>query len=193
MRTAVDALPVRTRVAMLEGIRRNRIIAGGYRDRDSDGVCPMLAAHRNGGRTDLASFARSWDQYTGAKRPRRATKREVYALKSYIELSLLNDDLGHESLSSVARRIRAERAQARKAAKQAAQAPMGTGSSPLIEAPDTDRNRTIELRRRHRWSWLRPTRRYDEFQDQVAAAEEQFAEQRADDVLGATEHEQVPS
>ncbi len=30
----------------------------------------MLAAHRNGGRTSLASFARAWDRYTGAgKRP----------------------------------------------------------------------------------------------------------------------------
>ena len=27
----------------------------------------MLAAHRNGGRTSLASFARAWDRYTGAR------------------------------------------------------------------------------------------------------------------------------
>jgi hypothetical protein len=27
----------------------------------------MLAAHRNGGRTSLVSFARAWDRYTEAK------------------------------------------------------------------------------------------------------------------------------
>ena len=38
----------------------------------------MLAAHRNGGRTSLASFARAWDRYTGApRRPRPATEREL--------------------------------------------------------------------------------------------------------------------
>ena len=52
----------------------------------------MLAAHRNGGRTDFASFARAWDEFTGAgRRSRRATRRELRALRSYLELSLLAD------------------------------------------------------------------------------------------------------
>ena len=67
LRDAIDCLPLRTREAMLEGIGANRIIVGAYTDRQG-GVCPMLAAHRNGGRTSLASFARAWDRYTGAKR-----------------------------------------------------------------------------------------------------------------------------
>ena len=69
MRQAVDCLPARTREAMLEGIDKNEIIVGAYTDRDGR-VCPMLAAHRNGGRTSLASFARAWDRYTGARSAR---------------------------------------------------------------------------------------------------------------------------
>src|SRR3954471_4876069 len=60
LRLAIDCLPVRTRRAMLEGIRNNDIIVGAYADR-AGGVCPMLAAHRCGGRTSFVSFARAWD------------------------------------------------------------------------------------------------------------------------------------
>jgi len=66
---------------------------GGYTDR-SGGVCPMLAAHRNGGRTSFASFARAWDKYTRApKTPRRATGREVRALTTMLEASIAIDDV----------------------------------------------------------------------------------------------------
>ena len=51
----------------------------------------MLAAHRNGGRTDFGSFARAWDAYTGAKKPRRASTREVRMLTSSLELALARD------------------------------------------------------------------------------------------------------
>src|SRR5436189_258239 len=79
LRRVIDCLPVRTREAMLEGIRANDIIVGAYSDRQG-GVCPMLAAHRCGGRTSFVSFARSWDKFTGAKRARRATARELRIL-----------------------------------------------------------------------------------------------------------------
>src|SRR3982750_862345 len=89
LRLAVDCLPVETRRAMLAGIASSRIIVGAYTDRKG-GVCPMLAAHRNGGRTSLASFARAWDRYTGAKkRPRPATERELRTLRSMLEASLI--------------------------------------------------------------------------------------------------------
>ena len=74
---------------MLDGIDRNRIIVGAYTDPRSGGICPMLAAHRNGGRTDLASFALAWDAFTDARRPRLATRREVRTLRSFLEISLL--------------------------------------------------------------------------------------------------------
>ena len=48
----------------------------------------MLAAHRNGGRIDLASFARSWDRYTDADEPRPATPRELRTLVALLESSL---------------------------------------------------------------------------------------------------------
>ena len=88
LRLAIDCLPVRTREAMLEGIRANEIIVGAYTDRDG-GVCPMLAAHRRGGRTSFLSFARAWDRFAAArKRARRATARELRVLERNLEESL---------------------------------------------------------------------------------------------------------
>src|SRR4051794_8570951 len=90
LRRAIDALPVTTREAMLEGIRTNPIVAGAYTD-DRGGICPMLAAHRNGGRTTLLAFARSWDAFARvhAGRVRRATRRELRILESQPTASLM--------------------------------------------------------------------------------------------------------
>jgi hypothetical protein len=179
LRTAVDAMPRRTRIAMLTGITQNQIVVGAYTDRDSGGICPMLAAHRNGGRTSLASFARSWDRFTNARRPRLATEREVRTLRSYIEMSLLRDEQGTESVTALANEIRAERrAVAERAAKAAPSSEIETPEVP--ERADTgERHRGAELKHRRFWSWLRPTRRYDVFAENVAAATEQLNEQRA--------------
>ena len=79
---------------MLEGIRTRPIIAGAYTD-NRGGICPMLAAHRGGGRTSLLSFARSWDAFARAKRVRRATRRELRVLEDLLVASLASDaDLG---------------------------------------------------------------------------------------------------
>src|SRR5207237_2186142 len=91
-RDAIDCLPVRTREAMLEGVRTNDIVVGAYTN--DGGVCPMLAAHRNGGRTDFISFARAWDRFAVAKRARRATDREVRILTSLLQASLLSEYTG---------------------------------------------------------------------------------------------------
>jgi hypothetical protein len=48
----------------------------------------MLAAHRCGGRTNFISFAKAWDAFTGVKRARRATEREVRILRTHLEASL---------------------------------------------------------------------------------------------------------
>ena len=87
LRRAIDCLPDRTKTAMLEGIDANTIIVGAYSDRRG-GVCPMLAAHRHGGRTDLLAFAHAWDRFCAAKRPRIATERELAVLKAHLEASL---------------------------------------------------------------------------------------------------------
>jgi hypothetical protein len=186
LRFAVEALPTRTKEAMLRGIASNPIIVGAYVDRDG-GVCPMLAAHRNGGRTSLASFATAWDRYTGAKRPRRATRREVRTLRSLLEASL---STGHASepgsIAELADQIRSERAAI---AERQALAPdpvepptFADPAAPSIRVrrrSDTgERHRARELRDRLHWSWMRPARRYEEYRDLLAAAEEQLAEQR---------------
>jgi hypothetical protein len=92
LRLIVDTLPYETRLAMLEGIEQYDIIVGAYSDK-SGGVCPMLAAHRCGGRTDLRSFARAWDRFTGAgKRARRANERELRTLAAQLESSIWRED-----------------------------------------------------------------------------------------------------
>jgi hypothetical protein len=92
LRLAIDCLPVRTRQAMLDGVLANRrIIVGAYVDGDG-GVCPMLAAHRRGGRTDFLSFARSWDRFTRAgRRARQATERELTILVGQLQASLAGE------------------------------------------------------------------------------------------------------
>ena len=179
LRVAVERLPRPTKEAMLGGIDENRIIVGAFVDASSGGICPMLAAHRNGARTSVSQFARAWDNYTSAKRPRRATRREVRTLRSLLEWSLdLPADLPTGSLSEAAAQIRAEREEFRCAS--------GTPSAaPKAPAADTgERHRGRELRLERNWAWMRPTRRLDEYKDLLAAAEEQLAEQRAAEVLG---------
>jgi hypothetical protein len=89
---------------MLAGVEANRIIVGAYTDRKG-GVCPMLAAHRNGGRTSLASFAHAWDRYTGARgRPRPASERELHTLTAMLEASIALDEL--PALEEVAREVK---------------------------------------------------------------------------------------
>ena len=144
LRIAVDCLPMETRRAMLDGIEANRIIVGAYTDRQG-GVCPMLAAHRRGGRTSLVSFARAWDRYTGARgKPRPASEREVNTLRSMLETSV-----GLEEIPSLADVPRPRRRRPRRE----------TG----------ERHRARELRNQPGWAWLRPFRRLDEYEEAVSA------------------------
>jgi hypothetical protein len=92
LRRAIDCLPVQTRQAMLDGLRDGeRIIAGAYVD-GRGGVCPMLAAHRRGARTNFLSFARAWDRFARARRRvRLATRRELDILARQLHSSLLSE------------------------------------------------------------------------------------------------------
>jgi hypothetical protein len=87
LRTAVELLPIHTKQAMLVGLDNETIVTGAYTH--DGGVCPMLAAHRRGGRTDRDSFAKAWDRYTGADKGRRATEREIRTLRAMLDASLL--------------------------------------------------------------------------------------------------------
>ncbi len=184
-------MPRRTREAMLRGLDGNKIIVGAYTDKRG-GVCPMLAAHRNGGRTDLSSFARSWDRFTGAVkgRSRRASRRELTALRSYLEHSLLRDEQDDRSVAELAAEIRHQRRTVASAPAPGATESRAAPAEPAAPAERSDRgdrDRRRELRRRLRWAWLIPARRYDTYARRVAAAEEQAAELRAADLLDARE------
>jgi hypothetical protein len=89
LRRSIDMLPERTRLAMLSGLGSNTVITGAFSD--GSGVCPMLAAHRNGGRTNCISFPEAWDTFTGVQGrgiTRPATQYEVLQLRMQLEQSL---------------------------------------------------------------------------------------------------------
>lgn len=142
---------------MLEGIDNNDIIAGAYTD--GNGICPMLAAHRAGGRTNLISFARAWDRFafrdSRSMAARRATERELRVLRTLLEASLLDEDVtGGELEAAVVehRQLLARRRQPRPG----------------------DPDRSGELCGKPGWAWLRPFRRYDEYEgalERVLAAQ----------------------
>jgi hypothetical protein len=176
LRVAIHALPRTTRIAMLQGMAANDIIVGAYTD--GHGICPMLAAHRNGGRTNLISFAKAWDRFafSGSRvtKPRPATARELLVLRSHLEASLLDEDTPQADLAAaieshrvlVSRHSRADRAAER---------------VPTRPRPgDPDRSR--ELRSRPGWRWTRLVRRYDDYRWALAQIQ---AEQRALDELEA--------
>jgi hypothetical protein len=76
---------------MLDGIRTSPIVVGAYTDNDG-GICPMLAAHRHGGRTSFVSFARAWDAFARTKTIRRATERELRTLENLLVASLAEEE-----------------------------------------------------------------------------------------------------
>jgi len=177
LRQAVECLPRTTKVAMLEGIRANEIIVGAYTD--GRGVCPMLAAHRAGGRTSLISFARAWDRFAfgGARvgAARRATDRELLVLKTHLESSLLEDEAPNGELARAMaehRELVAQRSDDRE---------VGYGEPDGAPRPG-DRDRSRELRQREGWAWLRVFRRYDDYEralERLADERKRFAERQA--------------
>jgi hypothetical protein len=156
LRRAVDCLPRATRIAMLEGIRSNAIIVGAYTG--PDGICPMLAAHRAGGRTDFISFAKAWDRFalsgSRCRQARRATQRELLVLTTQLEASLLDDEAPASDLAAA---ITAHQALV---ASRPRRADPDRSPEPRPGAPD----RAPVLRKRPGWAWMRVMRRYDEYE-----------------------------
>jgi hypothetical protein len=142
---------------MLEGIRSNEIIVGAYTD--GRGVCPMLAAHRAGGRTNCLAFAKAWDRFAlrdaRAKRARRASERELLVLRTHLEASLLEEERPDlASAISEHRELLARRGPAPTLADT--QRPSGQALG--------DSERSLELRSRPGWSWMRLVRRLDDYE-----------------------------
>jgi hypothetical protein len=153
LRLAVECLPRHTREAMLEGVQEGRIICGAYVDGEG-GECPMLAAHRRGGRTDMLAFARAWDRFTGADMARRASRRELRILRTMLEASLR---LEHAPSGDLAAAIAEHRAL--------------VGRRRRARPRPGDPDRSAELRGREGWAWTRPFRRYDEWRHALVRAE----------------------
>jgi hypothetical protein len=149
---------------MLDAVEHQRIIVGAYTDRDG-GVCPMLAAHRNGGRTSYASFAKAWDRYTKAgTRSRPATEREIGTLTTMLEASLASDAPDGTTLGQAI-------SQHRELQKKAPRPLRDTG----------ERDRSKELRTREGWAWTRLFRRVEDYEAAVAQIE-------ADEASGSGGH-----
>jgi hypothetical protein len=196
LRRAVVCLPRATRIAMLEGIESNEIIVGAYSD--GGGICPMLAAHRAGGRTNAISFAHAWDRFAfrdargrlgfrgrlglrgRRKHPARsASARELLVLKTHLEASLLDDGSPADDLAAAAtehRRLLAARAER---ATDVSAPP--TQPDDASRARPGDPNRTRELRPRWGWAWTRIVRTHDDY--------ERVLEHLADARDAATERE----
>jgi hypothetical protein len=89
LRQSIDSMPERTRRAMLAGLGNNTVITGAFSD--GSGVCPMLAAHREGTRARCMGFPEAWDRFTGVHGryiTRQATQYEVLHLRMQLEESL---------------------------------------------------------------------------------------------------------
>jgi hypothetical protein len=166
LRLTIRCLPRATRVAMLQGIATNPIIAGAYSSRD--GICPMLAAHRAGGRTNLIAFAEAWDRFAQRDRPfrraRRATERELCFLRAHLEASLMEDDEVPPLRAVIAEHQELVAGRSR--------------PCPGSRTPVGDRDRSRELHDRPGWAWTRLFRRYDEYRDAVADLEGAAADSR---------------
>jgi len=158
---AIDCLPRETRIAMLDGIRANPIIVGAY-SRDG-GICPMLAAHRSGGRTNLISFAKAWDRFAfrgdRAQHARRATERELLVLRTHLEASLLEDEYPACDFAAAVAEHRALQARTPTAVEPEHRSNTRTG--------DPDRAR--ELRGRPGWRWMRVVRSLDDYERTLRA------------------------
>jgi len=158
LRRVIDRLPTATKVAMLAGIRANPIIVGAYSNRD--GICPMLAAHRAGGRTSVIAFSKAWDRFamrgTGERKARRATERELLILSSHLEASLLAEAAPHSAMAAAIDEHRELIASRRRRRRQRA----------------GDRDRSGELRLRPGWSWTPVVRRVEDYERALQAVEE---------------------
>ncbi|MGI8903749.1 MAG: hypothetical protein ACR2IP_08880 [Solirubrobacteraceae bacterium] len=217
---------------MLDGIRANEIIIGAYGD-DDGGVCPMLAAHRNGPRTHFSAFAKAWDSFgrrsASTRHARPASDRELLILTTHLETSLMDEDGPDPDLAAamaehrmlVARREQGLDTRADEptpAPRQPTLAPrepavdprelllprdqpltpvrkptlapaseptLASASEPVLaprrQEPAAPRvrpgepDRTHELRDEPGWAWMRPFRRYDEYERALEYVQSQSA------------------
>ncbi len=151
---------------MLSGIETRSIVVGADGD-PRGGVCPIYATPSPPSRQIGRPFARAWDRYSGARLPRRASERETRALRSMLEASI---ELETEPVVSLRAGIAAHKAsQARSRAASAVESRAAEARDAATRLDSGERDRTDELSGREGWAWLRPFRRYDEYERALRA------------------------
>ncbi len=161
LRAAIDRLPLHTRKDVLEGIEANPIIAGAD-GTIQGGVCPLFAASRQPSKRQGRPFARAWDRYAGARLPRAATERELRTLRSMLAASIELEVEPEFSLSEAISEHKLSRARTSMEREAPVEATGREASEPRRDP--SDRDRTRELSGREGWAWLRPFRRYDDYE-----------------------------
>jgi len=145
---------------MIAGIEASSIIVGADGD-PRGGVCPVYAISSPPPKRIGRPFARAWDRYGRAHVARPASERELRTLRSMLETSveletkpvvLLDSAIAEHKASQERSRVRAAVSPARKTRDRGPRRDTG------------ERDRTRELSRRHGWAWMRPVRRFDDYE-----------------------------
>jgi hypothetical protein len=178
LRAEVDRLPLATRRAMLEGIHTESIIVGADGN-PRGGVCPIYATASPPSKKIGAPFARAWDRFAGARLSRPASERELRTLRTMLETSIGSEtQVSTQSCApaggqappvvSLSAAIAAHKAsQARNQVVSSVpetRPPARRTPNPAPRRDTGERDRTAELSQRHGWAWMRPFRRYDEYE-----------------------------
>ena len=141
LRRSIDILPERTRRAMLTGLMSNTVITGAFSD--GSGVCPMMAAHREGGRASAVSFPDAWDSFCGVHGrniTRAATQEEVSVLRAQLEQSLTSTQHVDTTLSDAIDEHLASVDSRRRRARMRSDAPLDLAGA-IHEHKETARER----------------------------------------------------
>ncbi len=164
LRAEIDRLPLATRQAMLEGIQTNSIIVGADGD-PRGGVCPIYAISSPPSRRVGRPFAQAWDAYAGARMPRPASERELHILRSMLETSIEMENAPTAAFDAAIAEHKAAQARSQAASSaRRARRPTAEKPAPTPRRDTGERDRTGELSRRHGWAWLRPFRRYEDYE-----------------------------
>jgi len=163
---------------MLDGIQKNSIIVGADGD-PRGGVCPIYATSSPPSKRVGRPFARAWDRYAGARLGRPASERELNTLRSMLETSIELERDAEPVVSLHAGIVAHKASEARTRAASAARETrpsVGETSGPAPRRDSGERDRTRELSQREGWAWMRPFRRYDEYERALEALDDMARE-----------------
>jgi len=157
---------------MLEGIQSESIIVGADGN-PRGGVCPIYATASPPSKRIGAPFARAWDRFAGARMARPASERELRTLRTMLEASIGSEPEAAPvvSLNAAIAAHKASQARTRARALET-RPPAGQPRNPAPRRDTGEQDRTAELSQQHGWAWLRPFRRYDEYERALLALEE---------------------